>query len=415
MPYLRRLYYGWIIIASVLIITSIILGMRHSFGVFFKSIESEFGLTRATTSVISSACMLLCAVFSIIGGWALDRYGPRITSSLMGLFFASSLLLTSRAGAPWQLFISYSLLLAIGSGGAYSVYMATATRWFDKRRGLALGIASSGGGLGIIVIAPLATYLIASYDWRMAYIILGGISGIVIISLSLLLKKSPIEINLLPDGEKPAAGNNYMKSNNNNIASNDSSMLLVFRTSGFWLLWLTWVLQSSCVFLITTHIIPHATDVGVSTMEAALVLSLIGISSFLGRILAGSTSDVVGRKTVSIITALLGAAALIWLIRAQELWMFYLFAVAFGISWGGLSTMVTVLIGEVFGSGILGTIMGWLGVAWFLGAAIGPAVGGLVFDVNNEYYLAFIIGAVAMLITAILMALLKRQEMNHNL
>ena len=134
MPKLRRIYYGWVIVISVLIITAIILGMRHSFGVFFKSIESEFGLTRVTTSVISSVCMLLCAVFSIIGGWALDRYGPRITSSLMGLFLASSLLLTSQTGASWQLFINYSLLLAIGSGGAYSVYMATATRWFNRNR-----------------------------------------------------------------------------------------------------------------------------------------------------------------------------------------------------------------------------------------------------------------------------------------
>jgi len=173
-----------VVVIAFLIIATVVFGISYSFGVFLKSLGGEFGLTRGATSAVFSAYMLLYSVFGILGGWALDRYGPRIIVLFTGLFTGLSLLLTSQASFPWQLFISYGLVLAIGVGPAYIVIMSTISRWFDKKRGLALGIVGSGTGLGTLLVAPFATYLISSLGWRMAYIIMGSIAWVVVIPLS---------------------------------------------------------------------------------------------------------------------------------------------------------------------------------------------------------------------------------------
>ena len=131
------------------------MGIRLSFGVFFKSIEIEFSLTRAETAGIFSSYMVLCSISSVLGGLVLDRYGPRLVSISIGFFTGASLLLTSRVSSPWQLFISYSLLLSLGTGAVFAVVTSTVSRWFVKNRGFALGIAQSGGPLGAVAIAPL--------------------------------------------------------------------------------------------------------------------------------------------------------------------------------------------------------------------------------------------------------------------
>lgn len=405
-----RIFYGWVVVTATFIIGLAMFGTRNSFGVFFKSLESEFDLNRAATSGIFSVYMVLGAAFAVLGGWALDRYGARTTILLMGLFTGSSLLLTSQASAVWQLFASYSLLLALGTGAGYTMLMAIVSRWFDKKRGLALGISGSGGGLGILVMTPFIAYLIADFGWRMAYIVTGVIAGLAIISLSLLLRNAPEEMGLLPDGAKSNARKIEAQGKDHDTQPTGFSTLQALRTRSFWFLWLTWLFQSTSIYLITTHIVPHTTDMGISTIKAAIVLSLIGGASIPGRLLAGSTSDAIGRKTAAVISSLLGAGALIWLIWAQDLWMFYLFAALFGFSWGGLSTMVTVLIGDVFGLRNIGVIMGWQGMAWFLGAAAGPAIGGVIFDATKSYSMAFVIGAIALLLTALFVALLTRQE-----
>ena len=183
-----KLFYGWVVVAAFFIAGTALFGMRASFGVFFKSIESEFNLTRTATSAIVSANNALAGICAIIAGWALDRYGPRIIILLMGLFTGLSLLLTGQTNALWQIFITYSLFLAMGTSAIYAGAMSTVSRWFDKKRGLALGVASMGTGLGPLAMAPFATCLIAEFDWRMAYLIIGLIAWLIVIPLSRLLR-----------------------------------------------------------------------------------------------------------------------------------------------------------------------------------------------------------------------------------
>ena len=401
------LFYGWVVVIVFFALQAILLGISTSFGVFFKSIAGEFDLSRATTSAVFSVSMLLLCVFSVLGGWALDRYGPRIVLFLMGLFTGLSLLLTSQVNAAWQLFITYSLLLAMGSGATYVVTMSTVSRWFDRKRGLAVGIAGSGGGLGLVVMAPFAAYLIYNLDWHMAYLVMGLIAWVIIIPLSRLLKRDPQEIGALPDGIR--ADSRAIKDEEDSIQPFGLSVLQTFRTRSFWLVMLIWLLFAFCMLLVLTHIVPHTTDIGFSAGEAAAVLSLIGGVRAAGMVLLGSVADRMGKKKTAVVCTLFQAGAMVWLVWAQDLWMLCLFAIVYGLANGGLLSSITALLGDTFGLGRIGSILGLLDIGWAIGAATGPVAGGLIFDISNSYSVAFLIGAAAMAIVALLIVLIRRE------
>lgn len=406
----NRLFYGWIIVVAFIIIGTAISGIRLSFGVFFKSIEGEFNLTRATTSSIYSIYMLLGIVFAVVGGWALDRYGPRVIVLLMGLFTGISLLLTSQTNSLWQLFITYSLLLSIGTSAMYVATMSTVSRWFDRKRGLALGIASIGTGLGTVVMAPFATFLISNFGWSMAFIVIGLIIWLTVIPFSRLLKKEPYEIGALPDGIEP----NLMKNDlQRQKIEGDSTQLAylsssqAFKTRSLWLFIFIWLLGAFTRFLLYTHLVPHITDIGFSPLEAATVLSLAGGTSIAGRILVGNVSDKIDRRLTCVICSLLEAGTIVWLIWSRELWMFYLFAAVYGVAFGGIHPSMVAFLGDTFGMGRIGTIIGFVEVGFGIGAAIGPSVGGLLFDISGSYYLAFALGVAAVFIRTLLLAAIR--------
>jgi len=398
-----------VIVCSSLLIGCTLLGIRFSFGVFFKSLEAEFELSRAATSSVFSAYMIFAAIFTIASGWALDRWGPRLIVLLMGLITGFSLVVVSQTGTLWQLFLSYSLLLAIGTGGTYIVLMSATSRWFDKKRGLALGIAGSGGPLGTIVIAPVSAYLISNLGWRMSYLVMGLVAWFVVVSLSMLLRRDPREIGLLPDGVKPSSDRTDVTNRHQNAHLSGFSLAQAFRTKNFWLLSAIWLFLALTMTLILTHLVPYITDMGISTERAATVLSMAGGFNILSRPLTGWITDKVGRKVLGITWALIQAGTLLWLIWVGELWMFYLFAIVYGLSWGGLGIVSTALIVDNFGVRNIGVIMGGLDIAFAIGAAIGPALGGFVYDTTGSYSVAFAIGAIAVLIEALLIGLTRRE------
>jgi MFS family permease len=359
--------------------------------------------------------MVLGSLFAIIGGWAFDKYGPRTVILLMGIIAGLSLLLTSQTNSLWQLFLTYSLLLSIGTSAIFAGVMSTVSRWFDRKRGIALGIASSGAGLGTVVIAPLAAYLISSFDWRMAFAIIGGIILLVVIPSSRLLRKDPYEIGTIPDGTKPSSIDRNLEEQEEKIDTKKLASLYLseaMKTRSFWFVIFIWFFIASSFFLVLTHMVPHITDIGFSPLQAASVLSLMGVVAIPGRVIMGAVSDKVGRKVTTLACAAIQTIAVAWLIWAQDMWMFYLFAVIFGLAWGGMAPCAAALVGEVFGLGRLGLLLGVLDVGYGIGAAIGPVVAGLIFDISESYYVAFLFGIGALLVATILIALVKRVT-NH--
>ncbi|MFH1487709.1 MAG: MFS transporter [Pseudomonadota bacterium] len=402
------MFYGWVIAGTGIFISIIGLGLRYSYGVFLKSIEAEFVMTRAATSSIFSVNMLLCSIIAVLGGWSMDRYGPKKIGILMGTFTGLSLLLTSLATSPWQLFITYSLLFSLGTGAIYVVANSTVTRWFLKKRGFVVGLTSAGGGVGTLFIAPFSTVLISSFHWRTAFIILGCIAWVGIAGASFLFKKDPRELGLYPDGRKPEAlqGENQKKAENRSgpgLSLGQAAMM-----SQFWILGFSWLFLSLSMHLIFVHIVPYAIDTGISAMDASFILSLLGVSNILGRVVLGRLSDTLGRKSMAVTCAIIQIAALLWVIWARQSWMFYGFALLFGFTFGGSSTLITIFVGDIFGTRSLGTIMGVLTAGFALGAAIGPAVGGVIFDVSGNYSMAFATGIIATSIFGCLMASIRK-------
>jgi OFA family oxalate/formate antiporter-like MFS transporter len=169
----QRLNYGWVILAVCVLFTAISYGIRFSFGIFFQSFEQEFNWSRTVISSIFSIYMLCSACFSILFGWTADRHGAKPVFIAMGFLAFTGLALTSRIETLWQALLSYSLLFAAGSGATYALVSAIVTRWFKTRRALALGIMSSGVGLGSIVMAPITSFLITGWGWRPAILITG--------------------------------------------------------------------------------------------------------------------------------------------------------------------------------------------------------------------------------------------------
>ena len=402
-----KLFYGWVVLASIIVCSFIMMGVNTSFGVFFKSFEGTFDLTRATTSAILSGRMAFSCVFAFMGGWAIDRYGPKIVFSIMGFFIGLSLILTAQTTSAWQLFITYSLLLAIGIGASYPVITSTVLRWFDRKRGLALGIAGSGGGLGTAFVAPFAAFLIDCFEWRNTLMILGGIAWLVILPVAQLMKKDPSEIDTLPDGISPRYKTPEVRQGT--PSPQQVSLFRIFQTKNFWSFLSIWLLMAFCSFFVITHIVPHAIDLGFSAIESATILSLSGTTMIAGRFISGIVTDKLSAKAVAIICSLLQGIAFLWLVWAQKLWMLYLFGLVHGFTWGGFGTAITVLIGRSYGLFGIGKILGALEIGIFIGATIAPFLGGLIFDVSNSYSLAFLIVAGTILVRILLVILIKQE------
>ncbi|MDD5127182.1 MAG: MFS transporter [Dehalococcoidales bacterium] len=394
--YRERPEYGWVIVGVFLMASLIIIGIRLSFGVFFKSIAAEFGLNRAATSAVFSVYMALGCVFAILGGWLLDRYGPRRLLFMMGICTGLALLLTSQAGAYWQLFLTFSLPMAVGGGAIFTVSTSTISRWFERRRSLALGVSLSGAGLGAVVISPLSAYLISALDWRWAYAIIGIIALLVVLPLSRLLtvQRGKAEAVLAASGSE----------------DQDRPLVELLRNRNFYLIFSDFFLFGICLFVIYTHLVPHATDIGVTEEQAATIMSVLGFASVVGRVLLGYVADRFSRRLTAVFCLLIQAVSLVGLIWAQSLWAFYLFALGFGLGLGGIGPTTAALAGDIFGLRRIGFILGILDVGFGIGSAAGPIFAGFIFDVTHSYQTAFVVCVILSFANALLIGLIREHR-----
>lgn len=397
---------AWIELSKLFLILAAVIAVRNSFGVFFTSIEEQFELTRGATSTFYSIFMILAAFFTILSGWLLDRFGPKTVFIAMGILTILSLLLTGQATSSWQLYFTYSLLLAAGTGGGFSLILATVSRWFTKRRGLALGIALSGEGIGTLAVAPLADFLITNYNWRIAYSTIGLLAGVIMIGIAIFLRKEPRNIET---ENSDNVNTNIEKIGNSVLQQYSFSLIESMKTRSFWFLGLVYMLFSLSFHLVLTHIVPHTTDMGITAANAAMIISIIGCSTIGGRLVLGWASDKTSRKMLAIYCALFQTAAMLWLAWSNSIWMFYAFAAAFGFTFGGLSNLMATLISDTFGMSNLGTITGAVVMGFNIGAAIGPALGGFIFDATGSYFVSFLTGTGAAIMAVLFLTLIRRE------
>jgi len=394
-------YYGFNIIAAGLMTSWLIIGTQNTFGVFLKPLSFELGWTRAATTGAFSVCFLVFGLTSIIAGRLTDRFGPRVVVTVCGLFTGLGYLLMSQVNSVWQLYLYLGIIIGAGMSAGDTPVLATVARWFVKKRGMAFGITKAGVGIGILVMPPLASWLILSYGWRNAYIIIGLICLVGIVSVAMFLKRDPAQIGQLPYGATKEVATDV------DFTVRHFSLREAIGSRQFWLFSISWFIVSFCAMTVLVHIAPRATDIGISAPVAATILGAIGGFSIVSRVIAGIISDRIGNKATFIIGLLLLVTSLIWLQYAHEAWMFFLFAAVYGIAHGAMYTVFTPFLAALFGLEAIGSIVGVFIFAGNLGGSIGPILAGRIFDVTESYQMAFLLCLALSIMALILMSFLK--------
>jgi len=396
-----KLFYGWFIAASAFFVLMIVGGMAYSFGVFFQPLLDEFGWTRAMTSGAFSLYMVLHGCLYIVTGKLTDKYGPRLVMTVCSIFLGTGYLLMSQITSIWQLYLFYGVMIGIGSSGGWVPMLSVVARWFVKKRGMVTGIVASGIGLGTVIMPPVARWLISTYDWRVSYMVIGGVAMAVTFIVAQFLRRDPYVMGLVPYGADETSNNGL------NTAYEGFSFQEAIRSRQFWIFCLALFGFGYCLQIIMVHIVLYATGAGISAVIAATILAAIGGASIAGRPIMGSAGDRMGNKLAIMIGFVVVCAALLWLLTARELWMFYLFAVVFGFAYGGIATLESPLVAELFGLKSHGTILGVITFSITIGGAVGPVLAGYIFDITGSYHLAIIICIVISFIAWMMTLLLR--------
>jgi len=392
----QRFYYGYIIAAVAFICGFLNAGMVFSFGVFFKPLLNEFGWTRAMTSGAFTLFWIVVAVSSVVMGGLNDKIGPRKVISFSGLSFGLGYLLMPQVNNVWQLYLFYGLLCGIGASGLAVALKSTVVKWFPKRMNFISGIMATGGGLGTLVLPLVASRLIAAYDWRTSYFIMGCFITVIVVLLAQFLKREPVQMGQV----------SYTEDRQNIYHSGkELNLKEAVHTQRFWLAFILHCLIGLLLATITVHIVPHANDLGISALNAANILAIMGGISIISGIAIGTSGDKFGIRRTFIIIFFIMAASYFWISNINELWMFYLFAVVFGLTRNG-GVLGAPLIAQLFGLKAHGMIFGVMNLAYSIGAATGPLLAGYIFDITGSYTIAFLLcgtlGVVAVIVASLL-------------
>jgi MFS family permease len=382
------LFYGWLIIAAAALIMFMGTGTMFSFGVFLKPIQQEFGWPRAAVSAAFAINWLMLAVSSLIFGAISDR-STRLVVLIGSIAFGVGLFLAARTTALWQLYVTFGALPGIATGAFYVPLVALATRWFTRRRGLAVGLISSGVGAGMVVMPRLSRLLMELYGLRPTLTIF-SLAGIgIMVPLAFLLRTSPADMGLQPYGDQAASAGNT--TTQPSAASTGKWHYLL--KLPFPLIALTHLLCCTAHSGLQYHMIAFITDSGFARTTAAAIFSTWALASVGGRLMTGLIADRIGvRQTLSLMLGAQAVAISLYLLAASVT-SFYLFGVFFGFVVGAVMPLYALVLREYYPPQIVGRIYGATFCVGAIGMGSGSFLGGLVFDLMGSYTPMFIIGA----------------------
>lgn len=399
-------YYGWFVVAALLTIWTVVFGIQYAFGIFFRTLQDALGCSRGEISLAMTIHLLAFAGVMIPSGWAVSRFNVRIVYALATLGLGFPLVLCSRISELWELYLLYGLM-GISTGIYGPSIFTLVTHWFTTKRGLALGLASSGAGLGTLISAPLTNALIHSYGWRDSFVILGVGSFCILLTVSQVVKNYPSQSSGGNGSSVDRASGRRRK------PSPDSPQGMTFkqalRTRELLLIIVGSAAAQMASRVVVVHIAPHATDLGVSSLAAAMSLSIIGFGSILGRIVMGFIQDRIGARNAMIGCLVVMGVSLLALPLVESDGAFFLFAVLFGFAFGGDVPQVPALTVHCFGVASMGLIYGLISSTVNVGSAFGPSLAGCLFDVTGNYTAAFLGAGLLLLFGAFSISRVGRQ------
>jgi len=407
-PEPHKFYYGWIIVLLGLVSMSFWFGIRSSFSVFYVALLEEFHWTRGESAGVQSMAMLTYTLIAPVVGGLIDRLGPRRVIVPGIILLIAGLILCSSMKTLFQFYLFYGVLAAAGSTCiAIVAYSAILAHWFERKRGLASGIAVSGMGLGTFLLVPLSQSLISSYGWRPTFLILAGLVLLIALPLNLLfLKHKPEELGLLVDGLKlgRAAEDQGAQLAGLINSQKDWTLREVIRTRSFWALVAFPFFSLIGVYIVVVHNVRFMVDKGIDPMTAALVFALAGMSSSIFRIFWGWISDYIGREkayTLGMASIFLGAFSLLLMDTSGQKVFMYTFFIFFGMGWGATAPLFMATAADLFKGKTFGLIYGIVEGVMGLGGAIGAWSAGFIFDQTKSYRLAFVLVIVVCFLSCI--------------
>ena len=397
----RQWHYGWVVIAATFFAMLVSAGAMGSLGVLIRPLEQEFGWQ---TSEISVALAIRIALYGLMGPFAaalMNRFGVRSVTMtallLIGLGLVGSLAMTS----VWQLILLWGVVVGFGTGLTAMVLGATvATRWFTKRRGLAVGLLTASSATGQLVFLPAIAAITQDHGWRAALAIVSAMLVLAALMVALLMRNRPDDLGLLPYGETGKADGPVP------AATLTSPFAVLKEVSGnrsFWILFGTFFICGvSTTGLIQTHFISLCGDYGLAAVTAASVLAMMGAFDFVGTVGSGWLSDRIDSRYL-----------LFWYYGLRGLSLLYLpfttfsfyglspFALFYGLDWIATVPPTVKLTSQEFGREKTNVVFGWIFAGHQLGGAAAAFGAGLSRTTFSSYLPAFFVAGALCLVAAL--------------
>ena len=383
---------GWTVVAATFVLLFLGFGAAYSFTAFFPSLEAEFAANREEVSLIFGIAGFLYFALGALSGALADRFGTRPVVLIGVLIVGVGLIMGSYAASLAEAYLAFGLGIGVGVGFAYVPAVAAVQRWFLAKRGLAGGFAVAGIGVGTLAMPPIAAVLIDYGGWRFAYMMMGA----AILSIGLL---AALGVDDPPAYRRQrAAGGAGMTG---------AKLWEALSSRTFILFWLSSLLLSVGLFVPFVHLVPYAIDRGYGADTGVLLLSLIGLGSTLGRFVLAGFADRIGRRLALVLMyAGVGLMDLVWL-WGGSLAALYLFAIIYGLCYGGFVATAPAVSADFFGTRRLSSIIGWLYTSVAFGTLLGPPLAGRAFDLYHSYDLPIMVGAASGLAAAAIMLFIR--------
>lgn len=392
------IFYGWVVVAVAFVTMSVGVNARTAFSLLYPPILDEFGWNRATTAGTFSIGFMASTLYAPFIGVLMDRLGPRYVLPIAAVTVSLGMILATWVSQPWHLYASLGVLVGTSVMLTYIGHSMFLPNWFVRRRGLAIGIAFSGVGVGSIVLLPWLQRLIDGQGWRAACWALAVLLVVVVLPLNFFFQRQrPEELGLTPDGEAspgtssdtPPAGDPVV---DRAWATTEWTLGLAMRTTRFWWLFTGFVSGLFVWYAVQVHQTKYLREIGFSTESAAYALGLVALIGIAGQIVLGHVSDRIGREWVWTVSFVgFGLCYLLLLAMRQRPWpsLMYSMVAIQGLLGYGVTAVYAAIPSELFQGKRYGTIFGMLSLASGLGAAAGPWITGAIYDRTGTYTLAF--------------------------
>ena len=364
--------YRWVIVGLGGLMGCVAIGAMFSLAVFLGPISTATGWSRAAVAGAMTLDFLVMGVAGFAWGAASDRVGPRIVVLAGAIILGAGLWLASRATSALMFQVGFGVLVGVAAGAFFAPVIATVTGWFDTQRALAVSLVSAGMGMAPLTMSPLAAWLVSHYDWRTAMAAIASLAWVLLIPAALLVRGAPRADHSTAarasEPETPAP-----------------RLAAAFLSAQFIVLGMTFFFCCAAHSGPLFHFVSYAITCGVPMMTAVSVYSVEGLAGLGGRLLFGIASDRLGVKPVLIGGLALQSIAILAYMFASRASEFYLLGIVFGTAYSGVMPLYAVLAREYFDQRIMGTVFGAAIMLSSIGMALGPVVGGWIFDTYHDY------------------------------